>query len=73
VTEGDSQQRVRELLGQPYKITDGTKGLVPDALRKNRSDIVEDYWYVCIYAPHALQVSFNKDKKVVVKREYISW
>jgi hypothetical protein len=67
VQSGDSPQRVRALLGRPWDVTDGTKyayGL-PRASHEIRTDVAQEYWYYCMYAPAAYAVSFGHDGKVV--------
>lgn len=74
IADGDTEQRVRELLGRPASITDGTKSEYgyPRAASDVRSDVAQEYWYYCIYAPHVWAVSFDKERKVVRKYELIS-
>ena len=74
IAAGDSQERVRELLGRPDSITDGTKGEYGHvrAASEVRSDVAQEYWYYCVYAPHVWAVSFDRDRKVVRTYELIS-
>jgi hypothetical protein len=74
IVTGDSEQRVRELLGRPDSITDGTKGEYgyTRAASEVRSDVAQEYWYYCVYAPHVWAVSFDKERKVVRTYELIS-
>jgi hypothetical protein len=67
VVLGTNQERVRELLGRPASVTDGTKAEYGFSRSKTaiRSDVAEEYWYYCMYAPEVWAVSFGKDRKVV--------
>ncbi|MEO7678919.1 MAG: hypothetical protein ABIV39_19370, partial [Verrucomicrobiota bacterium] len=67
IVAGDSEQHVRTLLGRPDSITDGTKAEygLPRSASEVRSDVAQEYWYYCVYAPHVWAVSFDKDRKVV--------
>ena len=74
IVAGDSEQRVRELLGRPASVTDGTKSEYgyPRAASEVRSDVAQEYWYYCVYAPHVWAVSFDRERKVVRTYELIS-
>lgn len=74
IVAGDSVQRVSDLLGRPDSITDGTKGEYGYTRSPSqvRSDVAQEYWYYCVYAPHVWAVSFDKDRKVVRTYELIS-
>ncbi len=74
IVDGDTEVRVRELMGRPASITDGTRSEYgyPRAASEVRSDVAQEYWYYCIYAPHVWAVSFDKERKVVRKYELIS-
>jgi hypothetical protein len=74
IVAGDSVQRVRDLLGRPDSITDGTKGEYGYTRSPSqvRSDVASEYWYYCVYAPHVWAVSFDRDRKVVRTYELIS-
>lgn len=67
IVAGDSEQRVRDLLGRPDSITDGTKGEYgyTRGTSEVRSDVTQEYWYYCVYAPHVWAVSFDRERKVV--------
>ena|ERR1051325_10064994 len=70
----DSVQQVRDLLGRPDSITDGTKGEYGYTRSPSqvRGDVAQEYWYYCVYAPQVWAVSFDRDRKVVRTYELIS-
>jgi len=65
---------VRALLGEPWSITDGTKGEYGFDRRKSeiRPEVAEEYWYYCAYFPHVWAVCFDNKGRVVDKIELIS-
>ena len=74
VATGDSQSRVKELLGRPASITDGTKAEygLPRSDSEIRKDVAAEFWYYCMYVPDVWVVSFDKDQKVVRKYQLSS-
>jgi len=71
---GTRKEKVRDLLGSPDSVTDGTKAEYGFSRSKNdiREDVTEEFWYYCMYAPEIWFVSFGKDGTVISKGHMIS-
>jgi len=71
---GDSKEKVRQLLGSPDSITDGSKAEYgfersPDEIPPQ---VFEEYWYYCKYGPEVWSVAFNKEEIVINTYHLIS-
>ena|ERR1043166_6340098 len=75
VQTGDSFPRVKELMGSPPIVTDGTVSVFGD--KKVGSEItagiVEEYWYPSFFTPEQWSVGFGSDHKVISKHHYLCY
>jgi hypothetical protein len=64
---GDSQQRVKGILGRPWRITDGSSDEYgfPRSGSRIAPDVAEEFWYYNMYLPEIWAVSFGGDHKVI--------
>ena len=69
---GDSESRVRSLLGAPTAVTDcsiGYGGYKRGELERREipADCAEEFWYYSFYFPQSSTYSFDRDKKLIGK------
>jgi hypothetical protein len=74
IQNGDSQQKVKDLIGRPSRITKGTESeygyqRLPSEISPK---VAEEFWYYSLYAPEVWSISFDQEKTVVATAHLIS-
>ena len=77
INVGDSEERVRSLLGSPTAVTDCSTGYGGDKrgeleTREIPADCAQEFWYYSFYFPQSFTYTFNHEKKLIGKYELTS-